>query len=193
MPAEAHEMSISLLIPTAEELASYADALKRGWSPDNLRGKAAADEQLKLIECDPARFLSAFDDPEGKGPPVTLPDGSVVQRLPGIKRLIWDGEFCGTIGFRWQQGTSELPSYVLGHIGYAVVEWKRGRGCATQALKLLLPEAKRRGLPYVELTTDPDNIPSQKVITGNGGYLVERFTKTAAYGGNESLRWRIDL
>lgn len=187
------ERCVVLVTPTPDHLPACADALQRGWRPDNVRGKAAADDQLKQIERDPARFLSAFDDPEGKGPPVTLPDGTVVQRLPGIIRLIWDGEFCGTIGFRWQRGTSELPSYVLGHIGYAVVEWKRGRGYAAQALRLLLPEARTRGLPYVELATDPDNIPSQKVITSNGGYLIERFTKTAAYGGKESLRWRIDL
>ena len=57
---------------------------------------------------------------------------------------MWDGEFCGSIGFRWQPGTSTLPPYVLGHIGYAVVPWKRGRGYATQALALLLPEARKR-------------------------------------------------
>ena len=39
----------------------------------------------------------------------------------------------------------------------------------------------------------PDNIPSKKVITSNGGNLLERFTKEAAYGGKEALRWRIDL
>src|SRR2546430_6881442 len=37
----------------------------------------------------------------------TLPDGSVVPRLPGYRKWIWDGEFCGVIGFRWQPGRSE--------------------------------------------------------------------------------------
>jgi predicted acetyltransferase len=106
---------------------------------------------------------------------------------------MWDGEFCGSIGFRWQKGTSALPPYVLGHIGYAVVPARRGRGYATKALALLLPEARKEGLDYVTLTTDPDNIPSQKVITNNGGTLVERFTATDAYGGSEMLRWRIAL
>jgi predicted acetyltransferase len=57
----------------------------------------------------------------------------------------------------------------------------------------LLPEARAMGMAYVELTTLPDNIPSQKVITNNGGVLVERFEKAAAYGGGETLRWRIYL
>jgi len=45
----------------------------------------------------------------------------------------------------------------------------------------------------VELTTDADNLPSQKVITANGGVVVEAFRKAAAYGGAESLRYRIML
>jgi len=41
---------------------------------------------------------------------------------------MWDDEFAGSIGFRWQPGTSALPPHCLGHIGYAVVPWKQGRG-----------------------------------------------------------------
>jgi len=54
-------------------------------------------------------------------------------------------------------------------------------------------KARAHGLPYVELTTNPDNIPSQRVILANGGRLVERFRKAAAYGEDEALRFRIDL
>lgn len=186
-------MTVVLLRPALEELPSYKEALERGWSPDNVRGKAAADEQLQKIANDPAAFVASLDDPEGKGAPVKLPDGSTVKRLPGFVRWIWDGEFCGSIGFRWQPGTSDLPWYVLGHIGYAVVPWKQGRGYATAALRLLLPEARIQGLRSVDFTTDPDNIPSQRVITSNGGVLLERFTKDAVYGGGEALRFRIVL
>ena len=49
------------------------------------------------------------------------------------------------------------------------------------------------GLAYVELTTEPDNVPSQRVILANGGRVLERFRKHEAYGGHEALRWRIDL
>lgn len=186
-------MPVEILKPTLSKLAAYADALKRGWSPDNVRGRVAAEEQLVRIAANAESFIASLDDPDAKGPPVTLPDGSTVPRLPGFNRWIWDGEFCGSINFRWQNGTSELPAHVLGHIGYAVVPWKQGRGHATRALQLLLPEARSQGLNYVELTTDPDNIPSQKVITSNGGKLIERFRKAAAYGGKESFRWRIAL
>jgi len=184
---------MELVWPAERYLASYVAALERGWSADNVRGKTAADEELKKISQDRAGFLAELVDREAKGPPVTLPDGSTAQRLPGYRRWIWDGEFCGSIGLRWQPGTNELPPHVLGHIGYAVVPWKSGKGYATLALKWMLAGAKSEGLSYVELTTDPDNLPSQRVITANGGVLVERFRKPAQYGGADGLRYRIDL
>ena len=183
---------MKLVRPAANFLSSYVAALQRGWSPDNLRPQAAQDE-LAAIARDACAFLMLQDDREGRGPPVILPDGSTVPRLPGYRRWIWDGEFCGVIGFRWQPGTTQLPSYCLGHIGFSVVPWKRRNGYATRALALLLPEAELEGLAYVELTTDPTNIASQTVIRRNGGVLVEAFTKDAAYGGAESLRFRIPL
>jgi len=193
---------LKLLVPALAELDHYAEALRRGgYFPDNIRREVSAREELAKIDADPASFVALLDDRDAKAGPVTLPDGSTVKRLPGYRRWIWDdgdsggdgGGFCGHIGFRWQPGASMLPPYVLGHIGYAVVPWKRGRGYATRALALLLPEARKEGLAHVDLTTDPDNIPSQKVIAANGGTLVERFTTTDAHGGGEMLRWRIML
>lgn len=185
---------LQLLTPDLNHLPAYADALQRGWSPDNVGGRKTADEQLVRIREDAEAFLDTQDDPEGAGPPLILPDGTEVRRLPGYYRWIWDGEFCGTVGFRWQAGTPELPDHVLGHIGYGVVPWKQGRGYATRALGLLLPDARAKGLPYVELTTDPANVASQKVILSNGGVLLERFMKPSAYGDQlEGLRYRIPL
>ncbi len=186
-------MSVALLVPDLAHLPAYADALHRGWSPDNVRGADAAREHLDAIAADPAAFVAGLDDPEARRGDVLLPDGSRVKRLPGINRWVWDDGFCGNIGFRWQPGTSALPTYVLGHIGYAVVPWQRGRGYATRGLALLLPFVRAQGLARVELTTEPDNIASQRVILANGGRLVERFTKPAAYGGAEALRFHIDL
>jgi predicted acetyltransferase len=183
--------SLQLRRPAMDALPSYVDALKRDWSPDNIRGKAAADEQLALIEQDAPAFVEALHDRAARRPPITLPDGTMRPRLPSITQWMWDGAFCGSITLRWQRETSELPDHVLGHIGYAVVPWKRGRGYATCALALLLPEAWREGLAYVQLNTDPDNIASQRVILANGGQFVERIREPEAYGGKEALRWRI--
>jgi predicted acetyltransferase len=183
---------MELVQPADVYLSSYVEALERGWSPDNLRPEAAAEE-LGRIAHDASLFLREQTDREGKGPPVTLPGGAVVPRLPGYHKWMWDGAFCGSIGFRWQPGTTDLPPYCLGHIGYSVVSWKRRQGYATGALALLLPEAKAEGLAFVEITTDADNVASQRVITSNGGQLVERFNKPAASGGAPSLRFRIQL
>jgi predicted acetyltransferase len=183
---------MELVQPADVYLSSYIEALERGWSPDNLRPEAAAEE-LGHIAHDAALFLREQTDREGNGPPVTLPGGAVVPRLPGYHKWMWDGAFCGSIGFRWQPGTTDLPPYCLGHIGYSVVPWKRRQGYATRALALLLPEAEAEGLAFVEITTDADNVASQRVITSNGGQLVERFNKPAAYGGAPSLRFRIPL
>lgn len=184
---------MQLVRPATCHLPSYIAALERGWSADNVRGAAAAAEELASIRENPQAFLESMEDREAKGPPVTLPDGSTVRRIPGFRRWIWDHEFCGSIGFRWQPGTTELPPHCLGHIGYAVVPWKQGRGYATAALKLMLQEAAAIGLPFVEVTTDPDNLSSQRVIEAVGGRLYERFTKPPQFGGKPGLRYRIGI
>lgn len=181
-----------LVTPSLRYLRSYAEALERGWSPDTQRPEAAQDELAQIAE-NSAAFVGSLDDREGRGPPVTLPDGAKVPRLPGFHRWMWDGEFCGSIGFRWQPGGAALPPYVLGHIGCSVVPWKQRRGYATRALALLLPEVSTLGLDHVDLTTDPDNLPSQRVVLSNSGKFVDRFHKVAAFGSGEVFRYRIYL
>jgi predicted acetyltransferase len=182
--------AFSLVWPAHEHLASYVAALQRGWSPNNLR-QAQGQEELLLIQGDPDAFLAGLDSRQGNQPPVKMPDGSTVPRLPGYRRWMWDGGFCGSIGLRWQAGSNEMPPYCLGHIGYAVVPWKQRNGYATQALALLLKEAPAAGLTQVDITTDPGNLVSQRVITKNGGVLVEKFTTVAAFGSRPEYRFRI--
>jgi len=182
-------VEIELVRPARAHLVSYKKALERGWSPDNVRLEIAIREQLAAIEADGDAFLASLDDPDGAQPPLVLPDGSTVKRLPSIRRWVWDGEIAGSIGLRWQPGTAVLPPHVPGHIGYAIVPWKRGRGYATRALSLMLDEARARGLPYVDITTDPGNAISQKVIRANGGLFVEEF-EAVGYGKREQ-RFRV--
>src|SRR5439155_25878506 len=93
---------MQLVRPGPEHLSSYVAALERGWSPDNERGIEAARDELSRIRADAAAFLASMEDREAKGPPITLPDGSAANRLPGFRRCLWAGEFCGSIGLRWQ-------------------------------------------------------------------------------------------
>ena len=117
--------ALRLVRPAAEHLPSYIAALEAGWSASNINSAAFAAEEMAKIKAEPAAFLAQLDDPAGLGGPITLGDGRVVPRLPGFRRWMWDGALCGSIGFRHQPGTSQLPDYVLGHIGYGVVPWKR--------------------------------------------------------------------
>ncbi|MFO1206272.1 MAG: GNAT family N-acetyltransferase [Burkholderiales bacterium] len=180
---------MQLVRPTTDHLPSYVAALERGWSADT----EAAPEELARIRADARAFVAGMEDREAEGPPVTLPDGPLVERLPGFRRWPWDGEFCGSIGFRWQPGTTELPRHCLGHIGNAVVPWKRGRGFAKAVLGQLVVEVRSVALPFVELTADPDDLASQRVILANGGPLVEHFIKPPQYGSTSGPRFRITL
>lgn len=184
---------MELVHPAAQHIASFCDALQRGWSPDTMRPQAA-QETLARVLADADAFLLGCEDPLALGPPVTLPDGSQVERLPGLTRWMWDDEgFSGSINLRWPRDLGPLPPHVLGHIGYSVVPWKRRLGYATRALGLLLPLARAQGLRRVELTTDLANPASQRVISANGGVLLGAFQKPAVYGGADSLRFRIEL
>ena len=145
-----------------------------------------------MISDDPEAYLSRFEDREGARGPVVRPDGSQVPRLPSIKRWIWKGGFCGVIGLRWQRGTEALPSYCLGHVGYAVVPWRRREGLASAALQAILPEAQAVGLAYIDVTTDPGNRASIGVIERAGGVLVDRFPNPLVVD-EEALRFRIEL
>ena len=184
---------MQLIWPSADTLPSYVLALERGWSPNTLRAEAG-QEELALIKVQNAdAFVASLVDREARGAPVRMPDGSLVPRMPGFRRWLWDGEFCGSISLRWLQGSNALPPYCLGHIGYSVVPWKQRQGYATQALALLLKDAPAEGLTYVHITTDLGNIASQRVIRANGGELVETFVSVPELGGTEVLRFRIGL
>jgi predicted acetyltransferase len=184
-------MVTELRVPSEAELPGYVDALQRGWSPNTLDDRAGFAE-LDAIGRDPAGFVASLVDRDASGPPIVLPDGTTVERLPGIRLWMWDGEFCGSIGFRWRPGTEELPPHVLGHVGYSVVPWKRRRGHATAAVGAILPCAAAEGLRWVEITTDVDNVASQRVIERAGGTFVERFDKPAGFGRGVELRYRVD-
>jgi RimJ/RimL family protein N-acetyltransferase len=66
-------------------------------------------------------------------------------------------------------------------IGYDVVPALRGLGIAGRACRLVLEQAWRDGADVVGAETDPDNVPSQRVLTGAGftslgyfRYVIER-------------------
>lgn len=55
----------------------------------------------------------------------------------------------------------------------------------------MLHEVALVGLRHVDITTDPANIASQRVILRNRGRRIESVVKPAAFGGGESWRYRL--
>lgn len=155
--------AVTLIQPDLGHLPGYIAALERGWSPNNTRD--VSTEQLELYAEDPARLIYELTRQDG----LIVIGGKHLPRLPNRVFWIWDGEFCGTINLRYVAGTEALPSYVSGHIGYAVVPWKQRRGYATAALGMMLPVAREVGLKRVLVTCDATNEASRKVILANGG------------------------
>jgi len=159
---------LELVTPGLAYLEGYAAALTRGWSPDTGRDVSAA--QLAQLRADPAAFVANVARTDGGT--LVQPDGTLRERIPGRILWLWDGEFCGTMNYRYLPGTEDLPPHVSGHVGYAVVPWKQRRGYATRALAMVLPLARADGLARVLVTCDLDNEGSRKVIEANGGVLA---------------------
>jgi predicted acetyltransferase len=188
------DADMDLRAPSLDLIPGYIDALQRGWCNESAREDVdGAHLELAEIRQDPEAFVALLNHPTRGGTPVTLEDGSRVPRLPGVRRWMWDGDYCGAISVRWQPGTTDLPPYCLGHIGYAVVPWKRGRGYATKALHQMLAIARDNDLPFVEIVTDVTNVASQAVVLANGGVAVEEFTTPLESGGFAAIRFKVNL
>ena len=186
---------MKLVVPATEHLSSYREALERGFSPNNVEQERVRLEQLALLESDPEALLARMTDPEAKGPPIRMPDGSTSPRLPGVTRWMWDeDQFCGSINLRWQEGTDALPPHVPGHIGFVVPEWRRQRGYASAMLRSILEEAWRRGLGSVLLTAEPGNAASRGTIEKLGGEEIGRFDSGDAHHAcHAAVLYRIAL
>jgi RimJ/RimL family protein N-acetyltransferase len=87
----------------------------------------------------------------------------------GYYQVLEDGLVVGGIGFHGP------PSGNVVEVGYGVVPAVRGRGVATQALRILLDVAAGlEGVRRVVGRTEDTNVASQRVMSGVGMQLVGR-------------------
>jgi predicted acetyltransferase len=184
---------IALRVPDATLLPSYVAALERSWTHNADHDPDDAGRQLASIQRDPAAFLASLQDPEALGPPVELNDGTRVPRLPRARFWMSDGEFVGDLSLRWQKGSSELPPYCLGHVGYSVVPWKRGAGYAAQAIVQLAPLARRLGLRWIDISMAVSNQASRRTAENAGATFVRQFNAGPEGDHQEALLFRLAL
>lgn len=105
--------------------------------------------------------------------------------------IIADGEFAGRIDLRHRLN-DHLKEFG-GHVGYEVVTSKRKKGIAKQALKLLLPEAKKLGLSELLITCNDDNIASIKIIEAAGGTLIDKIKSERNPANKITRRYQVLL
>ncbi|MBQ6906355.1 MAG: GNAT family N-acetyltransferase [Clostridia bacterium] len=77
-----------------------------------------------------------------------------------------------------------------GHIGDGIRPSERGKGYATEMIRLALIECKKLGIDRVLMVCDKSNVASAKTITKNGGILENEFTDE---DGNIEQRYWIEL
>jgi len=80
----------------------------------------------------------------------------------------------GGLGLRI--GNNKEIELYSGNIGYHVYPPARGHHYAERACRLVMPLAKRHGLAYLWITTNPDNVPSRRTCERLGAQLIDTVT-----------------
>ena len=88
--------------------------------------------------------------------------------------------------------------YYRGNVGFTVYREFRGHRYAARAVKLVLQQARKHGLPYLYITCEADNIASEKSILLAGGTFLEEkdvpaHTQVYQTGGRRKKIFRFDL
>jgi RimJ/RimL family protein N-acetyltransferase len=149
--------------------------LLRRATDDDVAAIAAACNDPELV-----RFLPNFPTPYTEEDARTYVRHTQRRWHAGETRgfLIVDAED-GTL-----LGAIEVRLGEVGSIGYWVAAPARGRGVATQAVKLLAHWALTEGaVERLELTTDPDNRASQRVAE-KAGFVREGILRAALRFGD---------
>lgn len=107
-----------------------------------------------------------------------------INALDGERHLwvIDNGQYAGRIVLT----DIKEPGTVL--LSYEIRPKMRGKGLASQAMAMAKEKANEMGYEKILIICDPENIASKKVITKNGGEILETFTNDM---GVEKIRYLI--
>ena len=94
-------------------------------------------------------------------------------------------------------GNTKYITHEAGHVGYIVHPEFRGNRVASQAVRLLLPFARRHLINPVWITCNPDNYASRRTCDLAGGVLVETINLTPLSplyhsGDRQKCRYRFE-
>ena len=141
-----------------DEIASYRKAMQDADSSmDGTSGLSNYD--------DPGAWLAHVRIVEDES---TCPPHLVTSTLYVAVRA-GDGRIVGMIDLRHR--LNDFLAKIGGHIGYSVRPDERRKGYAKTMLRLVLNEARERGIDRALVTCDDDNIGSARTIEANGGVL----------------------
>ncbi len=156
-------MVLELVEPTLQSLPGYQDALQRGWSPDNVSPERTALLHLAWIAEDPAGFVASLTDIEAMGAPIMLPDGSKRRASRAISSGL-GRRFLRLVQLPLADRHVETARLLPRPYRLFDRELEAAPRLCDGRPAPLLDQARQRGLDQVELTTQPGNLPSQKVI-----------------------------
>ncbi len=155
------ENQVRLVVPSIEhkeDALKYIEETKQ--VEDHVNGSGSLD-RLGDFE----KFLEREKETKN---PETVPENWVHGET---LYLVNDQEIIGMINLRYEM--NDIIRRLYGHIGYSIRPKYRKQGYGKIQLKLVLDIYRNKGFKEVMISTDPENIASQKVITHFGGVLKE--------------------
>ncbi|MBO7053613.1 MAG: GNAT family N-acetyltransferase [Alphaproteobacteria bacterium] len=168
-------MTLELVKPSQEYLPAFLKCV------DDYRkdtAKYGMDSMRKLIQMlDDGEIDKWFVKKRNEDLGIDLPDGYV----SGTTYWLMDnGEYIGS--FTLRHALTDSLMKIGGNVGYVIAPSKRGQGYAFAGLKLVLIQAKKRGMDRVLITCNTKNDASFAVIN----------KAKNLYGGEQLPDWQFD-
>jgi len=145
--------------------------------------RRAWKEFLRTFGQDGARGFATYGDAKTYGKFLRMHRNYVLGRripkhhVPGSKFFLMEeggAKILGVIDIRHRLNDSLLNRG--GHIGYAVAPDARGKGYATEMLRLALEACRGLGIRRALITCNKENAASARVIQKSGGVLEDERT-----------------